>query len=709
MASAKDKLAAVTAVPEPKDVNYPVDLKMWTYREGNDHARIIDKWDFTSQATDVRLTLSTQQASTVEIDLEDDDFQVLDSPLFANWAFNIQDVSLSSQKKFKTTRLSNSTSNAYLGDNANLEWVLGQRPIDFQLGDVYFRLCAIASQQTTVTLTFEDRVASLLRDKRGHLSWDRSQHTRAEFVAMLCRQAGVPYWIPELKVAQPVAVSTSTSASTQDPVSPSGKGLSLHANLTILGRPITQTQINTANILLSECHRLNAPLACWQAIIYAGIGETRLGQSSSTYTPNSAGAIGVLQGTNPYWKTNAHDTAKMADCFLQGGLGFNSAIAMAKQGLTDMAEIAVKAEVPSIWPDNAYAKEWPGQDNQVRDEVDKIVNAFGGPVATGSTQVSTTSGSYAFTRGPNEDSWDCIQRLASEVAWYAFVRQNRLWFVSGNYLFSQAPQMTAERGKNGIDYIDIDLDMGARDQIAECMVYGRTDLWAALPGMVVSVLKRGPATGKWFVAELTSHPLDLTQQVQVSLQKPVPKRAEPADVSSPSASADPPLTTPPAVGYPGSPNSRGVVNPIPGWTIGREDMGVDASPPHPGAPIYAPAASTLVFVLPGWYRGQPLLLFKFDKTPPGAPTAYWYVAEQITPVTTTTGTRFAQGAAVAHFAPSGTGIEIGWGSPTSNSRTFAGEQGRSWSANPAPGQSTPDGASFKAYFGLGAGNFTVGG
>ena len=52
------------------------------------------------------------------------------------------------------------------------------------------------------------------------------------------------------------------------------------------------------------------------------------------------------------------------------------------------------------------------------------------------------------------------------------------------------------------------------------------------------------------------------------------------------------------------------IDPIPGFTIGRDDMGVDASAPV-GTPIYAPLDSQLVEVVPNWYAGQPLLLFKF--------------------------------------------------------------------------------------------------
>ena len=46
------------------------------------------------------------------------------------------------------------------------------------------------------------------------------------------------------------------------------------------------------------------------------------------------------------------------------------------------------------------------------------------------------------------------------------------------------------------------------------------------------------------------------------------------------------------------------LDPIPGFTIGRDDMGVDASAPV-GTPIYAPLDSQLVEVVGNWYAGQP--------------------------------------------------------------------------------------------------------
>ena len=139
------------------------------------------------------------------------------------------------------------------------------------------------------------------------------------------------------------------------------------------------------------------------------------------------------------------------------------------------------------------------------------------------------------------------------------------------------------------------------------------------------------------------------------------------------------------------------IDPIPGFTIGRDDMGVDATAPI-GSPIYAPLDSQLVEVVNNWYGPQPLLLFKFLNPPAGAPSAYWYVAEQITPVTTTAGTIFQARQAVARFAPTGTGIEIGWGSPASSGRTLAQQMGDNAAANPPAGTTTTWGESFKRFF-----------
>ena len=157
-------------------------------------------------------------------------------------------------------------------------------------------------------------------------------------------------------------------------------------------------------------------------------------------------------------------------------------------------------------------------------------------------------------------------------------------------------------------------------------------------------------------------------------------------------------TAPGGVGALDAGGKRAGSDPIPDFTIGRDDMGVDATAP-PGTGIYAPLASTLVQVLQDWYTSEPLLLFQFDNPPPGALSDYWYVAEQIDPVTTAVGTQFQAGQRVASFAASGTGIEIGWGSATADTRTLAGATDPA-AANPPTGSTTSWGESFKSAFGI---------
>jgi hypothetical protein len=161
------------------------------------------------------------------------------------------------------------------------------------------------------------------------------------------------------------------------------------------------------------------------------------------------------------------------------------------------------------------------------------------------------------------------------------------------------------------------------------------------------------------------------------------------------AVATPVSTAPPQHVTTGATDPAGL-DPIPGFTIERDDMGVDGSA-STGAPIYAPLASKLVQVMSDWYAGQPLLLFQFTSPPANALSDYWYVAEQIVPVTTRIGTLFRGGQEVATYAAGGTGIEIGWGSPTSNARTLA-DVTDPGAASPSDGSTTVWGETFKQAF-----------
>ncbi len=139
-----------------------------------------------------------------------------------------------------------------------------------------------------------------------------------------------------------------------------------------------------------------------------------------------------------------------------------------------------------------------------------------------------------------------------------------------------------------------------------------------------------------------------------------------------------------------TPDTAGYINPLYYVTCcgrwERTDQGVDANLPV-GAPILAPARVKILDVEPDWYAGQPLVYFELLD----GKDAGWvqYVAEEITDIARP-GTYLPQGAVIARYAKSGTGIEYGWS--TLNGITMAQA-----TTGYGEGQVTPAGASMRRW------------
>ena len=103
----------------------------------------------------------------------------------------------------------------------------------------------------------------------------------------------------------------------------------------------------------------------------------------------------------------------------------------------------------------------------------------------------------------------------------------------------------------------------------------------------------------------------------------------------------------------------GYVYPFPpGTVLGRVDEGRDADMPV-GAPIGAIGPAVVTQILQNWFQGQPIMTERLLSGP--AAGRYVYLAEQITDLAAP-GTHLTGNQAMARFASSGTGIEMGWGS-----------------------------------------------
>ena len=137
--------------------------------------------------------------------------------------------------------------------------------------------------------------------------------------------------------------------------------------------------------------------------------------------------------------------------------------------------------------------------------------------------------------------------------------------------------------------------------------------------------------------------------------------------------------------------ATGYVNPFPkDVSIGRTDMGVDADM-RPGDAIVAPGTSRVLGIMPNWYEGQPYVALQLLDGPMKGHN--YYLAEQIVPAVTT-GEVVQQGQPIAHYAGSGSGIEMGWAGPGSTwEQTLAQATGRD-NAGLGDHSNTPAGIAF---------------
>lgn len=127
------------------------------------------------------------------------------------------------------------------------------------------------------------------------------------------------------------------------------------------------------------------------------------------------------------------------------------------------------------------------------------------------------------------------------------------------------------------------------------------------------------------------------------------------------------------------------VNPLQHFTLGRTDMGVDANA-APGTPVLAPNDAQVVGIMPNWYQGQPYVALRLTAGPNKG--KIMYVAEQITKLPRV-GQVIRRGQPIVTYAPSGTGIEVGWASPQNWQQTLAqatGQLGSSDHSNAPAGQ-----------------------
>ncbi|MHB1999978.1 MAG: hypothetical protein ACYCSI_07320 [Solirubrobacteraceae bacterium] len=468
--------------------------------------------------------LTMQGAPQIKIELLDEDFKLLQSGFWGG--------------------------NRHNGRLAEIE-------INFPQGSKYnWRLRQVTAQAdfSIETYWIPSVVRKLMEEVHGPMKASRASRTRAQFIKWVC--SAVPeirFHCKQLDVVQPISNKTSKTSSataalegglarreaehSKKAVGLTGKSAS---DLTVKGVPMTSQQREVADTLLRVADKKRAGAVPTEALIYAGIWESGLSESA-----NNGSYWGVLSGSVSEWQQSA--TVQMAEAFLEGGGGFKGAIELAKK-TSNPVQVAVEAEKPSVWPQNAYAEEsgYPG-DEAALAEVKKIVEAGGGATGTGGIEggerepVSQYNFEIGSSTEPHEDAWTGINRLAQEVNWELVVDGPDIYYDSDITLCRKPLVDVIDRRDERVANWEYDWDdRHIATNFTLLIVCGE---WAYRPGDPIKTKGFGTATdgstiglpGRWLIGEIQREPGDIV--ATLTLVQPSKPLKEPATSTSSKAAS----------------------------------------------------------------------------------------------------------------------------------------------------------------------------
>lgn len=488
--------------------------------------------------------------------------------------------------------------------------------IHAELDGLHFSLVKLAKSGKDFTLTFEDQEVAWLRKYTTPRKAARNRVTRAQFVQLLVqevKEGRINFYCPELKERQPVARGAPATRQTpQAAVTTRAHGFAPGARITVKGAGASKEQKDTISRVLAQGEREKAPepvLIC--AVMTITVENTASNGAGGDPGTGSAGAFQQRPETGWGSPSDVRNLEKAAHRFYSDApTARGGAIGVFKRNpgmsLNDICQEVQASGTPSaygVWKSEATrtVKAWLG--------------AGGATAADTPAAALATTAQYEFSRGQGsarEDSWACIQRLAGEVGWHAFMVDGTLFYVSDNRLISSEPIMLLDEGMPGVDWIDFDLDIGK--PVQGMTITCRADRWEAPPGSVIQTQNLGPGNGRWLVQRMARSLF--TPNTTIELRRTVPKGQEPAEAQTEGG------TGPQRVVQAGRVTTGGgYVLPFKRAGGGRTDNGVDFEIPV-GSPLLAVGDGKIVNT-EGEFPGGSIVLL-LDRKPPGLPTAYIY-------------------------------------------------------------------------------------
>jgi hypothetical protein len=326
--------------------------------------------------------------------------------------------------------------------------------VEFPEGSKYmWSLCAVectTNVGANLECTFESSLVAKLREKWEPRQAPPGTRTRAQFVRDLLQESGVPYVIPGINKLQPVEeeekneVGTTIAkagierAKAQEKVNKT-KGIGHGTNVKIDGAAPSKQQLADINTALKTASKLKAPPLAIEALIAAGISESGFRREVTEGGKSQTSPQSVPEGIWQSDKIPGDEVARQAEHFLIGGESFSEggAIKRAK-------------ETPAKTPGQiAYEVEVGGdvaRTEEVLPQAKAIIQEWGGVDLGGTSTNAAESDVSQLTRGtpgnPDEDSFEAITRLASQVDWFAFTYQvpghpETMFYIDGPELARQ--------------------------------------------------------------------------------------------------------------------------------------------------------------------------------------------------------------------------------------------------------------------------------
>lgn len=398
--------------------------------------------------------------------------------------------------------------------------------VETKFADTWYRLVKIAPSDESLALTFEDRVVAILRQYTKPKKRRRvSGYTRAMFIRDLVDEArkdghDIKFVCPRLTQAQRVKKGKTIRKPEDDT---GEKGFSKNAKLTVKGqkankkqRKIAETALGIAEQILSSADasagiRLRVNVALIEALITESSITNLEGGDR-----DSAGVLQVRRGVHT--DVNPRDVEQVVTLFLTKGFtGQGGAVSLATQTVKKPHEIAQAVQGSAFSDGSNYkaneaeAKEWVKAFHVLKD----------GEL---SEEVSFDK-AYYFTRGEAgspEDSWQAMNRLASEVQWRVFVRDNTVYLMTDEDLYKQKPKLELSRTSPRTTSLAYDWDQGKLVAEATVVVL-RQDVRV---GTTVEIADAGPASTRWLVWNV--HRYRDSGFSELTLRSPQPAKAEPA-------------------------------------------------------------------------------------------------------------------------------------------------------------------------------------